>query len=405
MSLPQAPERPITDSSNRDSTIKQSFTVKFEYPVHFTHDVLHPQNPVLADCVSRTEPERIHRVIFMVDGGLMEAQPDLPGRIERYIASHPASLEIAGPLVRVPGGEAAKNTPDIIKELHSKLLRAGIDRQSYVISIGGGAVLDLTGFVAATFHRGVRHIRVPSTVLSQNDSGVGVKNGINSNGVKNLVGSFSPPFAVINDSKMLLTLDNRDKRSGIAEAIKVSLIRDPEFFHWLETNAPGLATFDTELQDEMIRRCARLHMEHIASCGDPFERANSRPLDFGHWAAHKLEQLTGYNVRHGEAVAIGLALDTRYSAEIGLIRNGDCERVVTLLETLGFQTWHHELTNVDKSGHTTLLDGLREFREHLGGDFSITLLSAIGTMTEVQSMDESIIRSACTWLEQRNSQG
>ena len=207
-------------------------------------------------------------------------------------------------------------------------------------AIGGGAVLDLVGFVAATTHRGIRHIRVPTTVLAQNDSGVGVKNGVNAFGVKNMLGTFVPPVAVINDSAFIDVLPGRDKRAGMAEAVKVALIRDRAFFEWLEEKAAALALFASEPLDRLIRHCALLHMRQIAHGGDPFERGSGRPLDFGHWAAHKLEALSGYELRHGEAVAIGIALDTRYSVLAGLLPPGEDERVRALLERLGFALWH-----------------------------------------------------------------
>src|SRR5204862_2038620 len=128
----------------------------------------------------------------------------------------------------VPGGERAKQSPALIAALHADLQRLGIDRQSFVVAIGGGALLDAVGYAAATAHRGVRLIRVPTTVLAQADSGVGVKNGINAFGKKNFLGTFAPPAAVINDSTFLVTLSDREWRSGLAEAIKVALLKDSQ---------------------------------------------------------------------------------------------------------------------------------------------------------------------------------
>ena len=165
--------------------------------------------------------------------------------------------------------------------------------------------MDMAGLAAATAHRGVRHIRIPTTTLSQCDSGVGVKNGINAFGKKNFIGTFAPPFAVINDFQLLAPLSPRDKRAGFAEAVKVACIRSREFFDALEEDAAALAQFQPDAMRKLIRRCAELHMDHIATSGDPFEFGSARPLDFGHWSAHKLEQLSDFKIRHGEAVAIG----------------------------------------------------------------------------------------------------
>jgi len=277
----------------------------------------------------------------------------------------------------------------------------GLDRHSYVIGVGGGAVLDMVGLVAATSHRGVRHVRIPTTVLSQNDSGVGVKNGVNLNGVKNFVGTFAPPFAVINDFDLLSTLPVREKIAGMAEAVKVALIRDRDFFHWLERNADALALVEPEAMAYMIRRCAELHMHQIAHGGDPFETGSARPLDFGHWAAHKLESITHHHLRHGEAVAIGIALDTRYSVLSGLLPDGLDDRVCFLLDHLGFKLWHPALRKTDASGNMAVLRGLREFREHLGGELTITMLSEIGTGVDVHEIDEAKLLEAIDWLEKR----
>ena len=262
-------------------------------------------------------------------------------------------------------------------------------------------MLDLIGYVAATTHRGIRHIRIPSTVLAQNDSGVGVKNGVNAFGYKNMLGTFVPPVAVINDSAFIDVLPGRDKRAGMAEAVKVALIRDGEFFSWLEEKAEALSLFASEPLERLIRHCALLHMRQIATGGDPFERGSGRPLDFGHWSAHKLEALSGYELRHGEAVAIGVALDTRYSVLAGLLPRGEDERVRRLLERLGFVLWHPACDLLAPNGKRLLLNGIEEFREHLGGELTITLLSAVGTGVEINSMDYALIDEAIGWLRPR----
>src|SRR5207237_994945 len=215
----------------------------------------------------------------------------------------------------------------------------------------------------ATAHRGVRHVRVPTTTLSQADSGVGVKNGINAFGKKNFIGAFSVPFAVINDFEMLSSLPVRDKRAGYIEAVKVACIRDAGFFEAIERDTARLREFAPQAMEQLIYRCAELHVNHIATSGDPFELGSARPLDFGHWAAHKLEQLSEYKIRHGEAVAVGIALDVVYSRRMGFLDTASSERVLRLIEALGFDLFANELLNVDSSGDCVILKGLEEFRE------------------------------------------
>ena len=386
-----------TGDGHSDLAFEQRLSINFAYPIHFTRALFSGSNPLFSSAVSRLEPNRRHRLFFIVDQGVADAQPELLTSIDEYIDTFSAQLELAGEVAVVPGGEQAKNDPGLIGKLHEELLRSAVDRQSFIVGIGGGAVIDLAGYVAATFHRGVRHIRIPTTVLSQNDSGVGVKNGINAFGVKNLLGTFAPPFAVLNDSELLWTLDHRDKIAGMSEAVKVGLIRDAGFFDWIEHNVASLRAFEGNAPDILIRRCAELHMQHIATTGDPFEQGNARPLDFGHWAAHKLESLTDYTLRHGEAVATGIALDTRYSAATGLLDEESCERIVSLLEAMGFQLWHPCMETAEAG----LLDGLQEFRQHLGGELSITLLTDIGAMCETQAIDREIMLASCQWLKER----
>lgn len=381
----------------------QRFSVPYEYPVAFTHNLFSADNPLLAEVLTLRETGKRHRCLVYVDAGLVEAQPGLIPRIEGYFTAHAACAELLATPIVVPGGECIKGDLDQVVAAQRTIHRLGVDRHSFVIAIGGGAVLDAIGLGAAMAHRGVRHIRVPTTVLSQNDSGVGVKNGINLSGIKNFIGAFAPPWAVLSDYDLLASLPRRDRIAGIAEAIKVALIRDREFFEWLETRSEALTRFEPAVEARMIRRSAELHMHQIAHGGDPFETGSGRPLDFGHWAAHKLETLTHHALRHGEAVAMGIALDTRYSVLSGLLPQGADERVVALLTALGLPVFHPQMLTRDDHGEVALLAGLREFREHLGGQLNVTLLATIGQGIETHHMDTNLVLDAIHWLQDCNA--
>jgi len=387
-------------TQTRTATHWQRFAVPYEFPVVFTEGVFDPDNPALRDALCRLEPAKRHRAVFFVDDGL-KSEPPLVAAIQAYAQRHAGSIELACAPVAVPGGEKIKTELHFIESMQQTLFDLHLDRHSYVIAVGGGAVLDAVGLVAATTHRGVRHVRIPTTVLAQNDSGVGVKNGVNLQGVKNFVGTFAPPFAVLNDLQFVLALPERDKVAGMAEAVKVSLIRDAEFFGWIERHMDDLATFERGAMAHMIRRCAELHMRQIGQGGDPFETGSARPLDYGHWSAHKLESLTRHHVRHGEAVAIGMALDARYSVLAGLLAAGEEERICALLEYLGFSLWHPALERAGTDGEWAILQGLKDFQEHLGGELTITLLAGIGTGVEVHEIDVARMRAAMHWLKAR----
>ena len=376
------------------SHLQQAFAVRFTYNVFFTEKLFNPTNSLLADFLTQQADGTKKKILFVIDSGVIDTHPALQADIDAYFTQYPDLVEFIPDTLLIPGGEAAKNDLALVDHLVDAVDRYGIDRHSYVVAIGGGSVLDLVGFAAGISHRGIRHIRIPTTVLSQNDSGVGVKNGVNYRGKKNFLGTFVPPVAVFNDTDFLTTLDDRDWRSGISEAIKVALIKDKPFFEWIETNAQPLAARDMIAMHYLVHRCAELHLQHIAG-GDPFEMGSSRPLDFGHWSAHKLEQLTNFELRHGEAVAIGIAIDSLYSQQLGWLTNTETTRILKTLRTLGFSLYQPMLDADDSAG---VLKGLAEFREHLGGQLTIMLLQGIGKGVEVHEMDTSRIRQAIATL-------
>ena len=376
--------------------LQQQFQVPFQYQVIFTKHLFEPSNKTLCDFISNFGQSNFRkRILFVIDKGVADAHPSLTSSIVSYFESNNVA-DLAPELLVLPGGEVCKNDPRFYEEVVRAIDEHRIDRHSFVAAIGGGAFLDMAGYAAAISHRGVKFIRIPTTVLSQNDSGVGVKNSVNYLGKKNFLGTFAPPVAVFNDYIFLESLGERDWRSGIAEAVKVSLIKDISFFNWLEDNADSMNQRDKTVMIEQIYRCASLHMQHIAS-GDPFELGSARPLDFGHWAAHKLEYLSDFKIRHGEAVAIGIALDSVYSHLKGYLTKEEVDRILDLLQKLGFAIFHPALAENDK---VNLTNGLNEFREHLGGQLTITLLEKLGKGVEVHEMDFETIKKSVDYLAQ-----
>jgi 3-dehydroquinate synthase len=322
--------------------LEQRFTVSYSYPVIFTFDVFDPENPTLADVMRQSG--RLNRVLVVIDSEVIRLTPGILERISQYGEAYKAVMDFVAPPVQIRGGEVCKHEPIEVERIHALIERHKICRHSFILAIGGGAVLDAAGYAAATAHRGVRLIRLPTTVLAQNDAGIGVKNGINAFGRKNFLGTFAPPFAVINDAAFLETLPVRDSRAGMAEAVKVALIRDRDFFDFLYAERASLSRFAPAAMQQLIVRCTELHLEHIGHSGDAFESGSSRPLDFGHWAAHKLEELSNSEIKHGEAVAVGIALDSLYSHHLNLLGEMDLFRILTLLETLGFDLYYPALS-------------------------------------------------------------
>lgn len=377
--------------------LRQVFEVRFEYKVFFSPNLFEADNDTFRSFLREHKtPGVVRKILFVLDNGVVEHHPMLVQQIKNYFADE-TDLRLIEEMLLLPGGEQTKNSDDYFDSIINAVNDHGIDRHSYLVALGGGSVLDTVGYAAAVAHRGIRHIRIPTTVLSQNDSGVGVKNGINYFNKKNFLGTFAPPVAVFNDSSFLTTLSDDEWRSGISEAIKVALIKDASFFEWLEENAQKMLRRDMKTMQYQIKRCAELHLDHIAS-GDPFESGSSRPLDFGHWSAHKLEQLSHFTIRHGDAVATGIALDTVYSWLSGRLDEKAMRRVLDLIHALRLPLTD-PLLDVS-SARSPLLDGLNEFREHLGGRLTIMLLRDIGVGEEVHEIDREIVRKASDWIRE-----
>ena len=379
--------------------IKQSFKVTYTYGLHFSENVFQAKNSLFKDIVATAKKRDPVKLLFVIDDGVLKAHPHLEVTIPEYCNTYKDQLEFTQ-LINLPGGEKVKNDESYLNLILHAIEHHKICRHSFVIAIGGGALIDLAGYAAAIAHRGVRMIRIPTTVLSQNDAAVGVKNGINILGKKNFVGTFEPPFAVINDISFLSTLEDRDWIAGIAEAVKVSLIKDKTFYQFVKENTYRLKRRDVQVMNQLIYRCAELHMQHIAEGGDPFERGSSRPLDFGHWAAHKLEQMTGYKLRHGEAVAKGMALDLTYAGQIGMISKELCDEIVDVLQEIGFNL---QIPVRSEKQISELLKGIEEFREHLGGELTITLIDRIGNKKDVHEINESAMRKAISVLNAKST--
>ncbi|MFO0827510.1 MAG: 3-dehydroquinate synthase [Phycisphaerales bacterium] len=384
-----------SDSSFDGSLVSRGFVdaefdVAFTHRVRFTRDLFDPANPILADAL---DPQRrgrgVSRMIVAIDSGVRAAWPDVADRCAAYARANAERVPAPEATLEIEGGEACKNDLVAVDRVIDAIDRHRICRQSFVLAIGGGAVLDAVGFAASVAHRGVRLVRVPTTVLAQDDAALGVKNGVNRFGKKNFVGAFSPPWAVLNDERFLATLTDRHWCDGFSEVVKIALLRDPVLFQRMEHDAERIRGRSLDAAMPIIRRSAELHLRHIVRGGDPFETREARPLDYGHWSAHKLETLTRFALPHGAAVGIGVALDTVYSALVGSLAATDADRTLALLHRLGIGTWHPALADAG-----AVLRGLEEFREHLGGRLTLTLLRGIGQAEDVHEVDETRMRQA-----------
>jgi len=368
-----------------------TISLEIQHRIRFTRGAFESGNRMLAGLLQndQTGGSRVAKVLVFLEQAVAVAFPQLAEQIEEYFSNSPG-FDFRGVRVDV-GAEECKRNEKVLRRVWDGIEEEKVDRHSYVLVIGGGAFLDVVGFGAATAHRGVRLVRFPTTTLSQDDSGVGVKNGINAFGKKNWIGSFAVPYAVVNDFTFLHTQPEDIRRDGLVEAVKVALVRDGAFFNWLEDNAQFLYELKPAVLEEAVERSAVLHAEHIALGGDPFETGSSRPLDFGHWSAHKLEQITDFALSHAEAVSVGIALDTVYSWRTGRISEQAAHRVLDILLKLGLPLYDEAFELRAADGKREVIAGLEEFREHLGGELTVLLLRDIGKGEDVHQLDESLL--------------
>lgn len=379
------------------SIAQDSLNVNFSVPqtmrLRFTSDCFGADwDQVLSLFATDTDKSRVQ---FWIDEGVVTANPDIRNELERRLISSSDRLELTSPLHFVAGGEQVKNDDETIDKIFRQIDQDGLDRRSYICVIGGGALLDGVGYAAGIAHRGIRLVRFPTTTLAQADSGVGVKNAINAYGKKNWKGTFAVPWAVVNDQSLIRNLPQRDFVAGFSEAVKVSLLKSPGAFRFLCEHAKGIAERQWDAVMTAIRSSVLMHLHHITHGGDPFEVQEARPLDFGHWSAHKLEHLTQFRLRHGEAVSIGVALDVVYSHLVHGLDRSDMLATLKALEDMGLPIFD---TAVESGA---VFDGLEEFRQHLGGRLTLTMLRGVGNSINVHEIDRMAMLEAIRFLQDR----
>jgi 3-dehydroquinate synthase len=324
----------------------------------------------------------------------------LPGRrvamvadasvLELYRSGRLGVAPWSGETITFPSGERSK-TRDSWSRLTDALMERGFGRDSGIVALGGGVTGDLAGFVAATYMRGVPYVQVPTTLLAMLDASVGGKTGVDTPQGKNLVGAFHPPAAVIADPLTLATLPDRDFRAGLAEAVKHGLIADRAYFEWMEANALPLASRSPDPLTRLIRRSVEIKADVVS--GDERESGRRAVLNAGHTVAHALEQITGYTLPHGEAVALGLVVECQLAEQLGLAEAGLKTRVAGLLQQLGLPT--QLPSGLDRSG---LVGGMASDKKNRSGQIHFALPSAIGEMHRDRGwttpVPEAAIRSA-----------
>ena len=284
----------------------------------------------------------------------------------------------------LPDGEKYKNT-DSLNIIYSQLLKNKADRNTTLIALGGGVIGDITGFAAATYMRGINFIQMPTTLLSQVDSSVGGKTGINHPQGKNMIGAFYQPQCVITDVNVLKTLPSRELSAGLAEVIKYGLIRDIKFFEWLETNSQSLIEMNSEHLSEAILRSCQNKADVVEA--DEFESGIRAILNLGHTFGHAIEVAQGYgNWLHGEAVGVGMIMAAKLSQAMGWLSEADIERIILLIKHAGLPTVPPNIS-VDKYIELMMLD-----KKTKDGKINLVLQKSMGDAVLSNAYDPSKLR-------------
>jgi 3-dehydroquinate synthase len=310
--------------------------------------------------------------------------------LDRFLANLKAAGIDARAVVMVPG-EASKSF-SALEQLTSALLETGIDRGGLVVALGGGVIGDLTGFAAAILKRGIDFAQVPTTLLAQVDSSVGGKTGINTPEGKNLVGAFHQPKIVLADTDTLRTLDRRELVNGYAEVAKYGALGDHDYFEWLEKNAGIALDGDVEAVEHMVAHACTLKAAIVAR--DEFEAGDRALLNLGHTFGHALEAATGYcdRLKHGEGVAIGMALAFKLSEKLGLCPGADGERFIAHLEAVGLPTRVGDIAG-ERPDVETLMAHMHHDKKVKDGHGRFVLLHWIGDAFVTADVPDQAVRT------------
>ncbi|MEU1019016.1 sedoheptulose 7-phosphate cyclase [Streptomyces sp. NPDC005898] len=359
------------------------------YRVDVTEGVFHPDNPLLAHYL---EGRRVVAFVGPTVDRLYGQQ------VRAYLGAHlePGSWSVHP----IPSGEHNKSLTSA-ERVCATAKAAGLDRHGVMLAVGGGIVADIVGFAASMYSRGIRYIKVNTTLVGQVDVGVGVKTGVNGLHTKNMFGAYHPAHASLNDPALLATLPAREIRCGLAEIVKMAVILDGDLFRTLERHPdvfrrPGHSA-GAELETYVIRTSMRLMMEEL--CPNLREKDLARLVDFGHTFSPVIETAGGHRLEHGEAVAVDMALSAHLARLLGLVDAETCERIVALLERIGLPVHDAATCTPDRMTQALWASWQRRGRKlHL---VVPTGVGKAGFVDELEDVPQETLRAALDALATR----
>jgi 3-dehydroquinate synthase len=345
--------------------------------------------------VTRSMPETLERLVELIGGARLAVITDatvaeLHGRALLDALSD-AALEPE--LIAIPAGERHKTLAQAL-ELLDWLTGTQLTRRDVVATFGGGVVVDMGGWVASCYMRGVAYVNLPTTLVGQVDAGIGGKLAVNHEVAKNLIGGFSQPRGVISDVSLLRTLDRRQLRAGLAESIKKAIIASPAYWELIDEGADAMLAGDLEALEALVRGAGAIKAELIAR--DPYEEDSRRTLGFGHALAHPLETVTDYSaLLHGEAVAFGMAVEARIASGRGLLAPQTLERILGLLRRVGLPTHADDLpASIDAKRLLLAVERIRLIR---GGGYRFVLPIDLGETVIADDVSTDELLAALTF--------
>lgn len=342
--------------------------------------------------VTRSLEETLTRLQALLDGAQVALITDKTVRELHGEGVHDALRDAGNPcqVYALAPGEASKSVSEATK-LWDWLASSQIARRDFIVTLGGGVVTDLGGWVASVYMRGIRYINLPTTLLAQVDGGMGGKVAANHPSAKNLLGAFYQPSGVISNVAWLATLDDRHVRAGLAESIKKAVIASPAYLDFIEQNAERILAKDLEALERLV--CCAAAIKTVLVERDPYEEDLRRPLNFGHTIGHPLETVTGYGpLLHGEAVAFGMVVESRIAASRGLFPEADLERLIALLDRVGLPYCAERLpVSVDADAVVGAMGMVRRIR---AGSLRYVLPVAFGETIIADDVSEREVRAA-----------
>ena len=340
-------------------------------------------NEILQDIGDLVQNDNVQRAVVVSDQSVKESHG-------RTVTKSLEAVSITVDRLSIPPGETSKSLVES-ERLWNEFARLQIDRKTAILAVGGGVVGDLTGFVAATFSRGLQVWQVPTTLVSQVDSAIGGKTGVNLPAGKNLVGAFWQPRGVVADISTLKSLPDREYVSGLAEVVKYGMILDADFFQWLEDNAISIRGREQESLNHLVRRSAELKTSVVER--DERELTGLRAcLNYGHTFAHAFETTAGYGtLLHGEAVSLGMMAAVRLACSLNLLDQTVVERQQKLLETLGLPVVTPVLNDIAPDDFFKIM---ARDKKTVGGNLRFVLPDKIGHVEIIDRIDQMLVTSA-----------